>query len=66
MKIATNIIYFLCAFSKMLWFFCANKLIWVRENPKFDFIFKYSVLYMQLNNQKFTPNFKELNLVGII
>ena len=30
------------------------------------FYFKYSVLYVQLNNQKATPNFKEPNLVGII
>ena len=28
--------------------------------------FKYSVLYVQLNNPKATPNFKEPNLVGII
>ena len=28
--------------------------------------FKYSVLYMQLNNPKTTPNFKEPNLVGVI
>ena len=28
--------------------------------------FQYSVLYVQLNNPKTTPNFKELNLVGII
>ena len=28
--------------------------------------FKNSVLYVQLNNPKATPNFKEPNLVGII
>ena len=28
--------------------------------------FKYSVLYVQLNYPKATPNFKEPNLVGII
>ena len=28
--------------------------------------FKYNVLYEQLNNPKATPNFKELDLVGII
>ena len=28
--------------------------------------FKYSALYVQLNNPKATPNFKEPNLVGII
>ena len=28
--------------------------------------FKYSVLYVQLNNPNATPNFKEPNLVGII
>ena len=44
MKIVTNIIYFLAdmCISKMFsnWSFCTNKLIWVRENPKFAFYFK--------------------------
>ena len=40
MKIVTNIIYFLadmCIFENVLIIF-TDKLIWVRENPKFAFI----------------------------
>ena len=40
MKIVTNIIFFLadmCIFEKK-WLLYTNKLIWVRENPKFAFI----------------------------
>ena len=50
----------------MFWLFCTNKLILVRENPKFVFILEIGVLYGHLNNQKAIPNFKEPNLVGII
>ena len=55
MKIVTNIISFLADMCK---------LIWVRENPKFAIIVSYKSNFK--NNQKATPNFKELNLVGII
>ena len=40
MEIVTIIIYFLAdvLLWKCFWLFYTNKLIWVRENPKFAFI----------------------------
>ena len=41
----------MCIFQNV-WLFCTNKLILVREIQSLLLYFKYSVLYVQLNNQK--------------
>ena len=69
MKIVTNIIYFLadkCIFSNCFDYFVLTNLFWLEKIQSLLLYFKYSVLYVQLNNPKAIPNFKEPNLVGII
>ena len=64
MKTVTNIIYFLadmCIFQNVL-----TNSFWLEKIQSLLLYFKYSVLYVQLNNPKAIPNFKEPNLVGII
>ena len=64
MKTVTNIIYFLadmCIFQNVL-----TNSFWLEKIQSLLLYFKYSVLYVQLNNPKAIHNFKEPNLVGII
>ena len=69
MKIMTNIIYFLadmCLFLNCFDYFVLTNSFWLEKIQSLFLYFKYSVLYVQLNNPKAIPNFKEPNLVGII
>ena len=66
MKIVTNIIYFYVHFPKCFDYFVLTNSFGLVKIQSLLLYFKYSVLYMQLNNPKATPNFKEPNLVGII
>ena len=64
MKTVTNIIYFIadmCIFQNVL-----TNSFWLEKIQSLLLYFKYSVLYVQLNNPKAITNFKEPNLVGII
>ena len=57
MKIVTNIIYFLadmCIFKIVL-----TNSFWSEKIQSLLLYFKYSVLYVQLNNPKAVPDFKE-------
>ena len=68
MKLVTNFIYFLadmCIFKFFDYFVLTNS-FWLEKIESLLLYFKYSVLYVQLNNPKAIPNFKEPNLVGII
>ena len=47
-------------------YFVLTNSFWLEKIQSLLLYFKYSVLYVQLNNPKAIPNFKEPNLVGII
>ena len=47
-------------------YFVLTNSFWSEKIQSLLLYFKYSVLYVQLNNPKAIPNFKEPNLVGII
>ena len=69
MKLVTNIIYFLADnvhFPKCFDYFVLRNSFWLEKIQSLLLYFKYSVLYVQLNNPKAKPIFKEPNLVGII
>ena len=53
-------------FSKCYDYFVLTNSFWLEKIQSLLLYFKYSVLYVQLNNPKAIPNFKEPNLVGII
>ena len=53
-------------FPKCFDYFVLTNSFWLENFQSLLLYFKYSVLYVQLNNPKAIPNFKELNLVGII
>ena len=68
MKIVTNVIYFLADvhFRKCFDYFVLTNSFGLAKIQSLLLYFKYSVLYMQLNNPKATCNFMESNLAGII
>ena len=47
-------------------YFVLTNSFWLEKIQSLLLYFKYSVLYVQLNNPKAILNFKEPNLVGII
>ena len=53
-------------FPKCFDYFLLTNSFWLGKIQSLLLYFKYSVLYVQLNNPKAIPNFKETNLVGII
>ena len=53
-------------FQKCFDYFVLTNSFWLEKIQSLLLYFKYSVLYVQLNNPKAIPNFKEPNLVGII
>ena len=53
-------------FPKCFDYFVLTNSFWLEKIQCLLLYFKYSVLYVQLNNQKAIPNFEERNLVGII
>ena len=58
MKIVTNIIYFLadmCIFQNVLIFFVLTNSFWLEKIQSLLLYFKYSVLYVQLNNRRPYP-----------
>ena len=67
MKIVPNIIYFLADvhFPKRFDYFVLTNSFWSEKIQSLLLYFRYSVLYVQLNNPKAIPNFKEQNSVGI-
>ena len=68
MKVVTNIsclLAYKCIFQKNYYFVLPIS-FWLEKIQSLLLYFKYSVLYVQLNNPKAIPNFKEPNLVGII
>ena len=66
MKHVTNIIYFLADMCKYFDYFVLTNSFWLEKIQSLLLYFKYSVLYVKLNNPKAIPNFKEPNLEGII
>ena len=53
-------------FPKCFDYFVLTNSFWLEKIQILHLYFKYSVLYVQLNNPKAIFNLKELNLVGII
>ena len=53
-------------FLKCFDYFVLTNSFWLETIQSLLLDFKYSVLYVQLNNPKAIPNFKEQNSVGII
>ena len=53
-------------FPKCFDYFVLTNSIWLEKIQSLLLYFKYSVFYVQLNDPKAIPNFKEPNLVGII
>ena len=53
-------------FPKCFDYFVLTNSFWLEKIQSLLLYFKYSVLYVQLNNPKAIPNFKEPNSVGII
>ena len=53
-------------FPKCFDYFVLTNSFGLEKIQSLHLYFKYSVLYMQLNNPKATPNFKEPTLVVII
>ena len=53
-------------FPKCFDYFVLTNSFWLEKIQSLLSYFKYSVLYVQLNNPKAIPNFKEPNLVSII
>ena len=53
-------------FPKSFDYFVLTNSFWLEKIQSLLLYFKYSVLYVQLNNPKAIPNFKEPNLVGIV
>ena len=51
-------------FPKCFDYFVLTNSFWLEKIQSLLLNFKYSVLYVQLNNPKAIPNFKEPNLVG--
>ena len=71
MKIVTNIIFFIadmCIFQNVFKsiIFALTNSCGLEKIQSLLLYFRYSVLYVQLNNPKATPNFKEPKLAGII
>ena len=53
-------------FLKRFDYFVLTNSFWLEKIQILLLYFKYSVLYVQLNNQKAIPNFEEPNFVGTI
>ena len=53
-------------FPKCFDYLVLKNSFWLEKIQSLLLYFKYSVLYVQLNNSKAIPNFKEPNLSGII